>query len=691
MTKPELIRNLALVSHGGAGKTTLAEAMLYLAGAVDRLGRVDEGSATMDYDPEEVRRKVSISTSIAPIRWSDHKVNLIDTPGYFDFVGEVKAGMRVAEAVCVLVDAVAGVEVGTELVWGYAGERDLPCLVFVNKMDRENASFRRTLDGLVQNMGRGIVPLTIPIGAEAGLRGVVDLVARRALVWDGGAQPREAEIPGEMGDEVEAYRAQLVEAAAEGSDELLMKYLEGEELTPDEIWQGLAAGVRQRKVFPVLAGSALRTLGVGPLLDAVVKLVPSPVEAPARAETAAGESVECRADPDAPFAALVFKTTADPYVGRMTLFRVYSGKIHSDSQVFNATRARTERVGQLFFLKGKHQEPTEAVGPGDIGTVAKLQETATGDTLCDQAQPVRLPGIAFPSPVYAVAVSPKARGDEEKISASLARLAEEDPTFRVEKSTATGQMLIYGMGELHLDVIVERLRRKFGVEVNLEPPRVPYRETIRQAVKSEYKHKKQTGGRGQYGHVFLEIEPGDPEKEFEFGERIFGGAVPKQYIPAVEKGVREALQEGVLAGYPVTAVKVTLYDGSYHTVDSSELAFKIAASMAFKKGMAEAKPVLLEPIYRVEVMVPEAFMGDVMGDLNKKRGRILGMEPHGSFQVIRAMVPLAEMFRYAIDLRSITQGRGTFTMEFDHYEEVPAHLAQEIIAQAKAAREAAEK
>ncbi|MEW6398405.1 MAG: elongation factor G [Bacillota bacterium] len=691
MTKPEGIRNLALVSHGGAGKTTLSEAMLYVAGAVDRLGRVDEGSATTDYDPEEVRRKVSISTSIAPIRWSDRKVNVIDTPGYFDFVGEVKAGMRVVEAACVLCDAVAGVEVGTELVWGYAAERDLPCLVFVNKMDRENASFRRTLEGLQRNMGRGIVPLTVPIGAEAALRGVVDLVARCALVWDGAGQPREMEVPGDMVDEVNTYRAQLVEAAAEGSDDLLMKYLEGEELAPDEIWQGLAAGVRQRRVFPVLAGSALRTLGVGSLLDAVARLVPSPADAPARAETPAGETVECRPDPDAPFAALVFKTTADPYVGRMTLFRVYAGKLQSDSQVYNATRARTERVGQLFFLKGKHQEPTEAVGPGDIGTVAKLQETATGDTLCDQGHPVRLPGIAFPSPVYAVAVSPKARGDEEKISASLARLAEEDPTFRVEKSTATGQMLIYGMGELHLDVIVERLRRKFGVEVNLEAPRVPYRETVRQSVKSEYKHKKQTGGRGQYGHVFLEIEPGEPDREFEFGERIFGGAVPRQYVPAVEKGVREALQEGVLAGYPVTAVKVTLYDGSYHTVDSSELAFKIAASMAFKKGMAEAKPVLLEPIYLVEVMVPEAFMGDVMGDLNKKRGRILGMEPRGSFQVIRAMVPLAEMFRYAIDLRSITQGRGTFTMEFDHYEEVPAHLAQEIITQAKAAREAAEK
>ncbi|HHY96286.1 MAG TPA: elongation factor G [Firmicutes bacterium] len=692
MRKPELIRNLALASHGGAGKTSLAEAMLFRAGAVDRLGRVDEGNATMDFDPEEVKRKVSISTSVAPLEWGGCKINLIDTPGYFDFVGEVKAGMRVAEAVCILCDAVAGVEVGTELVGEYARDAGLPVLFFANKMDRENANFTRTLESLRDNVGQAVIPLTVPIGAEARLRGVVDVIGQKAWLWEGdkpGNPPKEGPVPEDMAGEVAGYRAQLMEAAAEGSDDFLMKYLEGEELGDQEMWQGLAAAFRQRKVFPLLAGSAVRVLGIDPLLDAVVKLVPSAATT-MRGENQAGEAVERRADPGEPFSALVFKTTADPYVGKLSMFRVYSGTVHSDTHVFNAAKGRAERIGQLFFMKGKNQEATDEVGPGDIATVAKLQETSTGDTLCDANNPVRFAPIAFPSPVFAVAVAPKTRGDEEKISASLARLAEEDPTFRVEKNAATGQMLVYGMGELHIDIIVDRLRRKFGVEVNLDAPRVPYKETIRQSVKSEYKHKKQTGGRGQYGHVFLEIEPAEG-RDFEFGERLFGGSVPRQYVPAVEKGVREALQEGVVAGYPVTDVKVTLYDGSYHTVDSSEMAFKIAASMAFKKGMQEAKPVLLEPIQRVEVMVPEAFMGDVMGDLNKKRGRILGMEPHGSFQVIKALVPLAEMFRYAIDLRSITQGRGTFSMEFDHYEEVPAHLAQEVIAQAKAEREAAEK
>lgn len=678
--KPGDLRNVALVGHGGSGKTSLAEAVLYTTGAVDRLGKVDEGTATTDYDPDEIRRKMSINASVAWCTYDNKKINLIDTPGYFDFVGEVRGALRVSDAAIMVVDAVAGVEVGTELFWGYVEEYGIPMAVFVNKIDRENASFDRTMESLRANFGSKVVPLTIPVGEEAAFKGVVDVVRMKALI-DG----KEQAIPDDLNERTKSAREALVEAAAEGDDDLLMKYLEGEELTEEEIVTGLRESINLRKLVPVLCGSSLNNQAVSPLLDVITKFFPSPEDIPPVKGKNPKTGAEDERPPkiDSPFSALVFKTMADPYVGKLTLFRVYSGSLRSDSHAFNSTKGKVERIGQIYVSKGKQQEPVDEVSVGDIASCAKLQETGTGDTLCDEGNAVVFEPIHFPAPVYSVAVMPKTKGDEEKISSGLSRLTEEDPTLRVTRNPQTLQMIMSGMGEMHLEVITDRLKRKFGIDVTLEEPKVPYKETIRGNVKVEGKHKKQTGGRGQYGHVFLELEPLEPGKEFEFVDKIFGGAVPRQYIPAVEKGVREAMQEGVLAGFPVTDVKVTLYDGSYHTVDSSEMAFKIAASMAFKKGCQQANPVLLEPVDRVEVIVPEAFMGDVMGDLNKKRGRILGMQSKGGMQVISALVPHAEMRRYAIDLRSITQGRGLFAVEFDHYEEVPANVAQEIINQAK--------
>ncbi|HHY46803.1 MAG TPA: elongation factor G, partial [Firmicutes bacterium] len=655
--RTDQLRNVALVSHGGAGKTSLAEALLFDCGASDRLGRVTEGTATTDYEPEEVKRKISISTALAPCEWNGSKVNILDTPGYADFLGDTIGALRVADSAVVLVCAASGVEVGTETVWQFADERSLPRLVFINKMDRENADFYKVLEAVRERFGRHVVPIQLPIGAQDTFKGVVDLVSEKAILFDGGGKKATlGEVPPELKDRVQEYRAALLEAAAENDDELIEKYLGGEELTEEEIRNGLRKGVSAGKTVPVLCGSGLKNIGIQPLLDAIVSYLPSPADRPesegVNPETKAREKRPNNAN--APLCALVFKTMADPYVGKLTYFRVYSGSVHSDSQVYNATRGVQERVGQIFFMRGKQQEPTDEVIAGDIAAVAKLQETTTGDTLCDKGNPIVLEPISFPQPNLSLAVRPKSKADEDKIGVGLARLAEEDPTFQVRKDTETGETVISGLGEQHLEVIADRLKRKFGVEVTLDTPKVPYRETIRGTAKVEGKHKKQTGGRGQYGHVWIELEPLPPGQGFEFVDKIFGGAVPKQYIPAVEKGIRETMTEGVLAGYPMVDFRVTLYDGSYHPVDSSEMAFKIAASMALKKGAMEAKPVLLEPIMNVEVVVPEAYMGDIMGDLNKRRGKILGMEPQGKNQVIRALAPMAEMFKYAIDLRSIT-------------------------------------
>jgi elongation factor G len=675
------LRNVAVVGHGGSGKTTLAEGLLHLAGESTRLGKVDEGNSILDADPDAIRRRISVSASVAPVPWKGTKINLIDTPGYLDFQGDVRAALRIADAVLFVVDAVAGVEVGTELTWRICDELGLPRMIFVNKMDRENASFARTVEQLRASFGAAILPLFLPVGAEAHLRGAVDVLAEQAVLFQSKGAVGSGPVPEDVQPDAEAARSALVEAAAEADDDLLARYLDGETLETAEIRAALRKQVQAGKAVPVLCGAAGALAGLQPLADAIAELLPSPQDrGPVKAEDSkTGEARILAPNPSGPPLALVWKTMADPYVGKLTIFRVYSGTIASDSQIYDATADATERVGQLYALCGKDQKPVQRVVAGDIGAVAKLQVTRTGDTLCDAAHPVRLEPPTFPHPVHVVAIEPKAKGDEDKISAALQRLQEEDPTLAVERNAETHQTLLSGLGELHLDVIIERLKRKFGVEVASVAPRVPYRETIRGHGKAEGKHKKQTGGRGQYGHVFLELDPLPRGQGFAFVDKIFGGAVPRQYIPAVEKGLRECMAEGVLAGYPVVDVQATLTDGSYHPVDSSEMAFKIAASLAFKKACQEAGPVLLEPIVDLEVTVPEEYLGDVMGDLNKKRGRIQGIDTRGAFSVVHAQVPHAEVFRYAIDLRSMTQGRGVFTLAFSHYEEVPAQAAQAVI------------
>ncbi|WP_338825592.1 Elongation factor G [Moorella humiferrea] len=672
------IRNVGIVAHGGAGKTSLTEALLYNAGATKRLGRVDDGNTVTDYHPEEIKRKVTINTALAFAEWQDNKINILDTPGYSDFFGDVVSALRVVDSVIVVVSAVAGVEVQTEVVWEEAETRRLPRLAYVNKMDRENANFQKAVETMRERFKGHIVPVQLPIGAAETFSGVIDILEQKAYTYDGNGNEKVGPVPDEYKDEVASLRETIVEAAAEGDDELLMKYLDGEELTPDEIRRGLKQAIAEGKVIPVLCGSALKNMGVKPLLDYIVNYLPSPTDAGGK------EASELEKEN---LAVLVFKTLADPYVGRLSMLRVYSGILKSDSSVYNANKENEEKIGQLFTLQGKNQATVSELRPGDIGAVAKLQFTTTGDTLTTKANPVKLEGIDFPEPTLPVAIRPKSKGDEDKLSNALARLLEEDPTLRLSKNNETRETILTGMGESHLDITLERLQRKFGVDVEMSTPKVPYRETIRTSVtRVEGKHKKQTGGHGQYGHVFIDMSP-LPDKEFEFTETIFGGAVPRQYIPAVEKGIREAMQEGILAGYPVTNIKVNLADGSYHTVDSSEMAFKIAAGIAFRKAVEQAKPVLLEPIMNVEITVPEQFMGDIMGDLNSRRGRILGMEAKGKNQVIRAQVPLAEMYRYAINLKSITQGRGHFKMDFSHYEEVPANIAEKIIQEAKRERE----
>ncbi|MDI6631272.1 MAG: elongation factor G [Bacillota bacterium] len=663
----EKIRNVAVVGHGGTGKTSLVEALLFNTGAINRLGRVEDGTTTADYHPEEAKRGITIHTSIVPCEFEGLKLNFLDTPGYSDFIGEVKAALRVVEGALFTVCAAAGVEVQTEIIWDYTAE--MPRVVFVNKLDRENANFEQVLQSLSEKFGANFVPFMVPVGAAENFRGVVDVLNGKAYLL-GEKGETEGPVPEDLAGAVEKYREKIIEAAAEAEDEYVMKYLEGQELTPEEIRAGLLKGLKEAKFVPVLCGSATKNSGVRLLLSFFSQFFPAP-------EVQEG-----------PLAALVFKTLADPYVGRMNFLRVFSGVLRSDSVVLNSTKQKTEKIGQVFFLRGKNQQPAESIPAGDIGVLVKLTETTTGDTLCDKDNPVVLEGIAFPEPTLSIAVEAKSQGEEDKLATALARLVEEEPTVRVAKNTETRQTIITGMGETQLDMILERFKRKFGVEVEQKPLKIPYRETIRAEAKVEGKYKKQTGGRGQYGHVWLKVEP-LPDEEFRFQEEIFGGAVPNQYFPAVEKGVREAMSEGVLAGYPVTNVSVTLYDGSFHPVDSSELAFKIAASMAFKKGLQQAKPVLLEPVMEVEVLVPETFVGDVISDLNTKRGRILGMEPAGKVTRIRAMAPLAEMARYAIDLKSMTQGRGSFQMRFSSYEEVPAQIADKIIKKAQEEKAAA--
>ena len=683
----EQIRNVALVSHGGAGKTSLAEAMIYTTGAITRLGKADAGTTTTDFDPEEVKRQVTINTALAPVEWSGVKINLLDTPGYFDFIGDVSGALRVADAAVVVVSATSGVEVGTEKAWTYADQNNLPRLVFINRMDKENANFEKVVDNLQEFFGPKVAPVQIPIGAEASFKGFVDIVAMKAHHFEGdGKKMAETEIPADLTTMVEIYREKLMEAVAESDDDLLMKYLEGETLSDEEVVTGLRKGILAGTIVPVLCGAATENMGTLPLLDVIVSAFPSPADVGEVKATKddSGEEVMVKIDANGPVSALVFKTFADPFVGKISYFRVYSGTLKGDSQLHNCSKDKIERVAQVFTMLGKTQINLSEVPAGDIAAVAKLQATATGDTLCEKNVGVQFAPIDFPEPVTTFAVEPKKQGEEDKVSAGLVRFLEEDPTFRMERNTEVKQTLISGMGELHLEIITSRLASKFGVEVDLLAPKIPYKETIRGTAKVEGKHKKQSGGRGQFGHVWIEFSPLESGQYFEFEDKIVGGSVPKQYIPAVEKGLRETMESGILAGYPVVDVKASLFDGSYHNVDSSEMAFKIAAGLAFKKGAEQAQPVLLEPVMYVEVSVPDHFMGDIMGDMNSRRGRILGMEPIDGVQVVRANVPMSEMLKYAIDLRSMTQGRGSFTMKFDRYEEVPAHTAAQVIAEAKA-------
>ena len=661
------IRNVGVVAHGGAGKTSLVESMLFNTGILSRMGRVEDGTTTSDYHPEEISKQITIHTSLVPCEWNGVKINLLDTPGFSDFIGEVNGALRVADCALFVISAVDGVEVQHEVIWDIADNLGLPKVIFVNKVDRENANFTKVLDDLKEKFNANLAPILIPDGVFDTFKGVVDVIHEKAYTGEG--KGTEGPIPEALAEDIRQYREMLIEAAAEGDDDLTMKYLEGEELTLDEIKDGLRKSLAAAKVAPVLAGSATKNIGVAQLMDVITEFLPAP-------------SVN-----DGPLAALIFKTIADPYVGKMNFLRVFRGEFHSDSTLNNSTKGKQERIGNVLYVRGKNTVQTDTVPTGDLAVVVKLQDTATGDTLCDKDNPEQLEGIKFPTPTLSIAIAPKSKNDEDKLGDAINKLLEEDPTMTFTKNTETKQTLITGMGELHVNIMMDRLKRKYGVDVVTHEAKVPYRETIRAKVEVEGKHKKQSGGRGQYGHVWIRFEPND-EDDFTFDEEVFGGAVPRNYFPAVEKGLRESLLEGVLAGYPTTGVKATLYDGSYHNVDSSELAFKIAASLAFKKGIVQAKPVLLEPIMSVDVLVPESFMGDIIGDFNTKRGRVLGTESQGKMTSIKANVPLAEMYRYAIDLKSMTQGRGSFTMEFSSYEEVPGRLADDIIKKAKEAQEA---
>ncbi|NWF53252.1 MAG: elongation factor G [Syntrophaceae bacterium] len=683
------LRNTAIIGHGKAGKTTLAEAMLFDGGSIDRLGRVDDGSSVMDFEPEEIKRSLTISTSFNHLEWDKHKINLIDTPGDANFIIETKNSLQSADGAVVVLDAVSGVEVQTEKVWDYAGQFDLPRLLFVSKMDRERADFFAAVGDIQKVLSPKATPLQLPIGAEESFSGVVDLLSGKAYYFENNLSGKftQGEIPANMKDAAKAARDKLIEAIAESDDALLEKYLEGQELSAEDLANGLRKGVLHKAIFPVLCGSGLKNIGVQPLLEAVVQLLPSPQDrGPARGTHPVTKAEETRnPKEDEPFSAFIFKTVADPYAGKLSIFRVWSGTLQPDSTLYNANKGVRERFGQILQLEGKNQKPVESVGPGDIAAVAKLKETTTWETLCDEKRPIIYPTISLPIPPVSLAVEPKSKGDEEKITTSLFRLCEEDPTIKLQRDEQTKELILFGMGQVHVEVTVEKLKRKFGVEVNLKTPKIPYKETIK-STKSGiiYRHKKQSGGRGQFAEVHFELSPLPRGAGFEFQNALVGMNVPRNFVPAVEKGVNEAMQSGVLAGYPVVDLKVKFYDGKSHEVDSSEIAFKIASSMALKKGVMETNPVLLEPIMNMEVFVPDEYMGDVIGDLNGRRGRVLSVEPRSKGQLIKSQVPLAEVLKYAPDLTSMTSGRGSFSMEFSHYEEVPAHLAEKVIAASKA-------
>jgi elongation factor G len=684
------IRNIALVGHGGCGKTSLASAMLFDMGAVNRLGRVDDGTTVTDFDPDEIERKISLQTALAFGEWKKVKVNILDAPGYANFLPEARAALRVADAAIVVVDSVAGVEVQTQKVWAYAEEYGLPRIIVVNRMDRERASFVRTLEALEKAFGRGAVPLALPLGEEKGFVGLTDLLTEKADVYtdDQSGKYQAVEVPDEFKPQEKELRDKLVEMVAEGNEALMEEFFEKGTLPQEDLVKGLRQAVVGARLFPVLPASSGRNVGIHPILDAIVDLLPSAAE---RGEItgidpATKKETTRRPAADAPFSAFVFKTVADPHAGRISVFRVYSGVFKSDSTVHNASRDAAERVGNLELLEGKNQTPVPEIQAGDLGAVAKLKETQTGDTLCDKAHPIVYPPLVFPEPATTFAIEPKTRGDEDKISAALHRLMEEDPVLRLSRDAQTHEMLLSGIGQLHIEVVVGKLRKRYKVEVNLRKPKIPYRETIKGSAEGHGRHKKQTGGHGQFGDCKIRVEPLPRGSDFQFEDDIFGGAIPRQFVPAVEKGIQDARMRGFLAGYPMVDFKATVFDGSYHAVDSNELSFKLAGSLAFKDAMTRARPTILEPVMQVEVYAPNEFAGDLMGDLNGRRGRIAGMDTRGTMTVIRAQVPMAEMLTYEQHLTSATGGRGSYHMEYSHYEEVPQSFQAKIIAAAKAER-----
>ena len=684
------IRNVVLVGHGGAGKTSLTEALLFSAGAINRTGRVEDGNTVSDFDPDEVAKGISISLGLAPFEWKEHKINLLDAPGYADFVGDTEAGLRAADAAIIVVSAVEGVEVQARVAWDICEHLGLPRAIFVNKLDRERASFQRTLDDLSGIFGTKIAPLHLPIGEEHDFKGIVDLLAERAFTYEGGSRS-EGPVPDALTDQASPMREKLVESIVEVDDALMERYLEGGEIEPKEIVAALEKAVAAGSTVPVLCGSATHGVGIDLLSEFIVDAVPSPAERPPVKGMRGEEEIELPPDPNGPLAALVFKTLSDPYVGKLTFFRVSSGTFRPDQTLFNATQNADERIGQVFTMRGKTQDTVSEVPAGDIAAVAKAAHTVTGDTLCTRQAPVVLSGIEFPEPLLAVAIEPKTKGDEDKLSTALHKLAEEDPTFHHERNPETHQTLIKGMGEAHLDVIVQRLARHH-VEVTTAPPRVAYRETVKKTASAQGRHVKQSGGRGQYAVCWLEVAPLPRGGGFEYQNAIVGGAIPGQFIPSVEKGVRKTLEEGVLAGYQMVDVKAKLYDGKFHSVDSSDIAFQLAGGLAFKDAAREAGIVLLEPIMDLVVMVPEDSVGDIMGDLSSKRARIEGSEPLGrGWTHIKAKVPQGEILRYSIDLRSKTGGRATFKASFSHYEEAPSNVQERVVAEAQKAKEEAHK
>ena len=688
--KSEILRNVALIAHVGSGKTSLAEAMLFSGKATTRLCRVDDGSSNLDFEPEEIKRTITISTAIHHFDWKKHVVNIIDTPGDDNFLSDTRSALQAADGVVVVIDATAGVKVGTEKVWGFANEQKLPRMIFVNKMDRERANFSGVVEEAAKTFQVKATPVFLPIGAEDKFQGLVDLIKMKGYLYsrDGSGKFEEGPVPVDMEGPARDWREKMIENIVEANDELMEKYLEGQELTPQEVEETFVIAVKSGVLVPVLCGAATLNLGVPHLMNLIIQAMPSPLERTPLKATKAGseEAIRREPSPDAPFSALVFKTVADPFAGKLSMLRVYSGTFTTDSSLYNPNKGAKERFGQIFLLEGKKQQPTEKAIAGDIVAIPKLKDTGTGDTLCLENDSI-VYKAAEPLPaVISYAVEAKVKGSEDKVFTSLARLLEEDPTLKLDRDQASSEIILSGVGQIHLEATCEKLNRKFGVEVNMKPLKVPYLETIKKPVQGViYRHKKQTGGRGQFAEVHFDVYPMDRGTGYEFENALVGMNVPRNFVPAVEKGINESLKSGVLAGYPMVDLKVRFYDGKSHEVDSSEMAFKIAASMCLKKAVQEANPVLLEPIMKLEITVPEESMGDVMGDLNSRRGRVLGMDSMGKYQVIKATAPLSEVLQYALDLNALTAGRGTFRMEHSHYEEVPSHLAEKVKAEAQAA------